>query len=74
MQYISGGGAYGADDKVLQHNGGGSLSVSDFVVEDFGKLYRSCGNCDSMYERHFSMSGGSATSGKIIAGKSKVRD
>lgn len=54
---------------MLQHNGGGSLSVTDFVVEDFGKLYRSCGNCDSMYERHFSMSGGSATSGSIIAGE-----
>jgi pectate lyase len=29
----------------------GTLSVSDFVVDKFGKLYRSCGNCDTMYER-----------------------
>lgn len=67
--YIEGGGAYGADDKVLQHNGGGTISVSDFVVEDFGKLYRSCGNCDSMYERHVIIDGLTATSGKEICGK-----
>lgn len=72
---ISGGGAYGASDKVrlpdmytvtkmtrlankiqvMQHNGGGTMSITGFTVEDFGKLYRSCGNCDSMYERHVVM-------------------
>lgn len=67
--YIKGGGAYGAEDKVLQHNGGGSLEVSDFTVEEFGKLYRSCGNCDSMYERHFTVTGSTATDGKTICGK-----
>lgn len=67
--YISGGGAYGADDKVLQHNGAGTISVSDFVVEDFGKLYRSCGNCDSMYERHVIIDGVTATSGSELCGK-----
>lgn len=66
--YIKGGGAYGAEDKVLQHNGGGSLEVSDFTVEDFGKLYRSCGNCDTMYERHFTVTGSTATDGKTICG------
>ncbi|KAI1880187.1 hypothetical protein JX265_001808 [Neoarthrinium moseri] len=66
--YIKGGGAFGADDKVLQHNGGGTLSVSDFTVETFGKLYRSCGNCKTMYERHVIMSGITATSGKQLAG------
>lgn len=40
---ISGGGAFGATDKVFQHNGGGTLSVSGFTVDTFGKLYRSCG-------------------------------
>ncbi|KAG8156523.1 hypothetical protein KVR01_013627 [Diaporthe batatas] len=59
--YIKGGGAAGAEDKVLQHNGGGSLEVSDFEVEDFGKLYRSCGNCKTMYERHFTISGSTDT-------------
>ncbi|KAI1341095.1 pectate lyase precursor [Xylariaceae sp. FL0016] len=65
---ITGGGAYGADDKVLQHNGAGTLKVSDFTVSDFGKLYRSCGNCDDMYERHVEMSGVSATSGSELCG------
>lgn len=67
--YIKGGGAYGAEDKVLQHNGGGSLEVSDFTVEDFGKLYRSCGNCKTMYERHFTLTGSTASGGKSICGK-----
>ncbi|KAK9422221.1 putative Pectate lyase [Seiridium unicorne] len=66
--YISGGGAFGADDKVLQHNGGGSLSVSDFTVDTFGKLYRSCGNCDTMYERHVIMDGITAVDGNELAG------
>lgn len=41
--------------QVMQHNGGGTMSITGFTVEDFGKLYRSCGNCDSMYERHVVM-------------------
>ncbi|KAF2251601.1 polysaccharide lyase family 3 protein, partial [Trematosphaeria pertusa] len=55
--YVIGGGAKGADDKVIQHNGGGTVSISGFYVEDFGKLYRSCGNCDTMYERHVTIDG-----------------
>lgn len=66
--YIKGGGAFGADDKVIQHNGGGTVSISDFYVEDFGKLYRSCGNCDDMYERHVIISGVSASGGSVLAG------
>jgi hypothetical protein len=42
---VIGGGARGADDKVIQHNGAGSISIDGFTVQDFGKLYRSCGNC-----------------------------
>ena len=49
---ISNSGARKATDKVIQHNGGGTLYVKNFLVEDFGKLYRSCGNCDSQYARH----------------------
>lgn len=49
---ITGGGARKATDKVIQHNGGGTLYVKNFLVEDFGKLYRSCGNCGDQYERH----------------------
>ncbi|KAF8540066.1 hypothetical protein BDD12DRAFT_52474 [Trichophaea hybrida] len=39
------GGASNAKDKVIQHNGGGTVSAIDFFVANFGKLYRSCGNC-----------------------------
>lgn len=49
---ISNSGARHASDKVIQHNGGGTLYVKNFLVEDFGKLYRSCGNCSSQYTRH----------------------
>lgn len=54
--------------QVLQHNGAGTLTVTDFTVEDFGKLYRSCGNCDSMYERHVIISGVTASNGDLLAG------
>ncbi|KAK4507527.1 hypothetical protein PRZ48_001262 [Zasmidium cellare] len=65
---ITGGGASTAEDKVLQHNGGGTLSVSGFTVSDFGKLYRSCGNCDEMVERHVILDDITASSGDILAG------
>ncbi|GLY15938.1 pectate lyase [Kineosporia rhizophila] len=48
---ITGGGAKKASDKVFQHNGTGKLVIKDFVVQDFGKLYRSCGNCSTQYQR-----------------------
>ena len=66
--YVIGGGAKGADDKVIQHNGGGTVSISDFYVEDFGKLHRSCGNCDDMFERHLILGGVLADSGKTLVG------
>jgi hypothetical protein len=66
---VSGGGAKKAADKVFQHNGGGTLTISSFSVEDFGKLYRSCGNCSTQYKRSVVMSGITAKSpGKVIAG------
>ncbi|MEU2025808.1 pectate lyase [Streptomyces sp. NPDC016469] len=52
VRTVDGGGARGADDKVFQHNGGGTLVIKNFQVEDFGKLYRSCGNCSTQYGRH----------------------
>ncbi|KAE9071107.1 hypothetical protein PF010_g26005 [Phytophthora fragariae] len=42
---VIGGGARSATDKVVQHNGYGTVSIEGFYVEDFGKLYRSCGTC-----------------------------
>ncbi|KAL4956398.1 pectate lyase H [Aspergillus filifer] len=65
---VVGGGAQGAEDKVIQHNGGGTVTVSDFTVYDFGKLYRSCGNCDDMYERHIVLEGITAVEGKYLVG------
>lgn len=44
--YINGGGAFHADDKIFQFNGRGTIVVSGFYAEDYGKLVRSCGNCD----------------------------
>lgn len=44
------------------------MSVSGFTVEDFGKMYRACGNCDSSYERHVIISDCTATNGDLIAG------
>ncbi|KAI5918177.1 pectate lyase [Camillea tinctor] len=65
---IEGGGAFGAQDKVLQHNGGGTLSVSGFEVDDFGKLYRSCGNCKTQSERHVVLNDITASSGSMLCG------
>jgi hypothetical protein len=49
---IDGGGANHAADKVFQHNGAGTMIIRNFCVQDFGKLYRSCGNCSTQYARH----------------------
>ncbi len=66
---VDGGGARKADDKVFQHNGAGTLTVKNFQVSDFGKLYRSCGNCGTQYERHVVIDNVLVTSpGKVIAG------
>ncbi|KAL1688308.1 polysaccharide lyase family 3 protein [Schizophyllum commune] len=65
---ITGGGAKGADDKVVQHNGGGTVVIDSFCVQDFGKLYRSCGNCDDMHERHVEISNIIASDGSSLAG------
>jgi pectate lyase len=39
------------------------VSISGFTVYNFGKLYRSCGNCDEMYERHVTIEGVTAVEG-----------
>ena len=49
---IDGGGARKASDKVFQHNGPGTFVIKNFVAEDIGKLYRSCGNCATQFARH----------------------
>ena len=63
---VIGGGARNADDKIFQHNGSGSFSVTDFYAENFGKLYRSCGNCGTQYARKSSFTGVVAVKGKVL--------
>ncbi|RDB21808.1 putative pectate lyase E [Hypsizygus marmoreus] len=49
---ITGGGAFSASDKIVQHNGAGRVVIKDFFASTFGKLYRACGNCSQSYARH----------------------
>ncbi|KAK0235669.1 pectate lyase C [Armillaria nabsnona] len=65
---INYGGAKSADDKVIQHNGGGTVIINSFYVEDFGKLYRSCGNCDTQHERHVEINDVWAVDGSVLVG------
>jgi hypothetical protein len=67
---IDGGGARGASDKVFQHNGPGTMVIRNFQVRDFGKLYRSCGNCSTQYTRHVVVSNVRVTApgGKALVG------
>ncbi|KAL5350894.1 hypothetical protein ACLOAV_004467 [Pseudogymnoascus australis] len=41
------GGAQNAKDKVVQHNGRGTVTIKDYTVVTAGKLYRGCGNCSN---------------------------
>ena len=41
-------GARHAEDKVVQHNGQGTVKIIGFFAQDFGKLYRSCGTCGNI--------------------------
>ncbi|MFD9034100.1 pectate lyase [Streptomyces sp. NPDC059567] len=52
VRTVDGGGAKLAEDKVFQHNGAGTVIIKNFQVQDFGKLYRACGNCSTQYARH----------------------
>jgi hypothetical protein len=68
---IEGGSAAKADDKVFQDNraAGGSVTIRDFEVSDFGKLYRSCGNCSTQAARTVTMENITATApGDVLAG------
>jgi len=62
------GGAKKATDKIFQHNGAGTMIIHNFFADTFGKLYRSCGNCSSQYERHAKFDTITATGGSEIAG------
>lgn len=43
--YVLGGGAKGADDKIFQFNGRGTVTIKNFFASDYGKVIRSCGDC-----------------------------
>jgi hypothetical protein len=66
--YVTGGGARHASDKIFQHNGPGTVHISNFYAEDAGKLYRACGNCSSSYTRHVTVDNVRVTSTKVVAG------
>jgi hypothetical protein len=61
-------GARHASDKVFQHNGPGRFVLRDIYVEDFGKLYRSCGNCKKQFARQVELSAIHATDGDTLVG------
>ncbi|KAB8139631.1 pectate lyase [Chloroflexia bacterium SDU3-3] len=66
---VNGGGARKASDKVFQHNGAGTLTIQNFQVNDFGKLYRSCGNCSTQYKRNVVLKNVTVTvPGKTLVG------
>lgn len=67
---VTGGGAWNADNKVFQHDAGGTLKVSGFTVADSAKLYASCGaNCPTT-KRVFEASDITASNVKELVGES----
>ena len=65
---IIGGAAKNASDKIFQHNGPGSMVIRNFCAENFGKLYRSCGNCSKQYARSVTIDNVIGHSGKELVG------
>jgi hypothetical protein len=65
---IDGGGARAAADKVFQHDGPGTVVIQNFFVDNFGKLYRSCGNCKKQFKRTAVIKNVIARNGKALAG------
>ncbi|KAF9448423.1 polysaccharide lyase family 3 protein [Macrolepiota fuliginosa MF-IS2] len=65
---INGGGAFHAEDKIVQHNGAGRIVINNFFASDFGKLYRACGNCATSYERHVTVNNVCLKSGSEAVG------
>ena len=62
------GGAKLASDKVFQHDGPGTMKISNFYFDTYGKVYRSCGNCSKQSARHVVISAIQAKGGDVIAG------
>ncbi|OUM66886.1 polysaccharide lyase family 3 protein, partial [Piromyces sp. E2] len=70
MFKVIGGGARDGSDKIVQHNSAGTVHIKGFIVKNSGKLYRSCGNCDSSYQgqRNVIIEDVDATSVGVLAG------
>lgn len=65
---IIGGGAFKAADKIIQHNGCGHVNIINFYAKDYGKVYRSCGNCSNNCKRSVHMEGTTAVNGGELMG------
>ncbi|KAJ3281981.1 hypothetical protein HK104_011166 [Borealophlyctis nickersoniae] len=65
--FITSSGARNAEDKIIQHNGSGPVTIRDFFAENFGKLYRSCGTCGGI-KRNVVIDGVRAKNGLVVAG------
>jgi hypothetical protein len=68
---VDGGSAANGTDKVFQDNreAGGSVTIRNFSVSAFGKLYRSCGNCKKQSARTVRLEHITATApGKTLVG------
>ncbi|KAG8668315.1 hypothetical protein FPOAC2_07606 [Fusarium poae] len=65
---IIGGGAYKAADKIIQHNGCGHVNIINFYANNYGKVYRSCGNCSGNCRRSVHMEGTTAVNGGELMG------
>ncbi|WP_460344877.1 pectate lyase [Actinoallomurus acanthiterrae] len=66
--YVIGGGAKSASDKVFQHNGSGTVHISNFYAKTIGKLYRACGNCSTSYKRQVVVDNVILDSAKYVVG------
>lgn len=65
---IIGGGAYHASDKIIQHNGCGTVNIMNFYAEDYGKVYRLCDNCSKQCQRNVYVEGNTAYDGGEVVG------
>ncbi|POS71424.1 hypothetical protein DHEL01_v210186 [Diaporthe helianthi] len=69
ISYINGGGAFGARDKIVQFNGRGTVHITNFYADGYGKLARSCGNCKANGgPREFIIEGVQAVNGGGLCG------
>uniref|UniRef100_A0A915EJT4 Probable pectate lyase F n=1 Tax=Ditylenchus dipsaci TaxID=166011 RepID=A0A915EJT4_9BILA len=68
---IRGGGARNAEDKIIQFNGRGTATITDYYADTFVRFARTCGNCDNQYERHMvidNLTAYNGEAGQYIAG------